>query len=174
MASKEKLPYIILGLLKEAPLSGYDLKIKFEQEIGEFWQAKTSQIYPSLKTLLEDGAVELSQEIVGARKKKIYHITEKGRTALAKWMLSPIEEFPVQKDEFMLRLYFQKKTELTELRSLIMSELVMHQSKLYHLQERQKILFDTPEKIAEDHGHFLILDYAIKREQFKIDWLNTL
>ena len=53
MSHRDKLSYIILGLLKTEPLSGYDLKKKFESEVGEFWQANTGQIYPSLRVLLK-------------------------------------------------------------------------------------------------------------------------
>ncbi|SON64502.1 transcriptional regulator of PadC (fragment) [Latilactobacillus sakei] len=50
MAQKNILQYLLLGLLNQAPKTGYDLKRVFENEIGEFWQAKHSQIYPELKT----------------------------------------------------------------------------------------------------------------------------
>ncbi|XVL26568.1 hypothetical protein AAA443_12200 [Staphylococcus equorum] len=40
MAQKNILQYILLGLLKNQSLSGYDIKKSFEKDIGEFWQAK--------------------------------------------------------------------------------------------------------------------------------------
>lgn len=174
MASKTKLPFIILGMLNEEELSGYDLKRKFENEIGEFWQAKTSQIYPSLKMLLEDGAVHVSTEIVGEKlQKKIYHITDYGREALTHWMESPVEEFPVQKDEFMLKLYFQDAQSQPEIQRLMTEELVQHQKKIHHLTERKELLFATEAQRSSEYGHFLILDFAIKREQLKIEWLES-
>ena len=42
MAQKNILQYLLLGLLNQAPKTGYDLKTRFlKNEIGEFWQAKT-------------------------------------------------------------------------------------------------------------------------------------
>ncbi|WCL70465.1 helix-turn-helix transcriptional regulator [Lactiplantibacillus plantarum] len=55
MAQKNKLQFIILGLLNQQPLTGYDLTKAFDDEIGEFWQAQHSQIYPQLKRLEEQG-----------------------------------------------------------------------------------------------------------------------
>lgn len=64
-----------MGLLKTEPLSGYDLKKKFESEVGEFWQANTGQIYPSLRVLLNDQAVTFDVHIVGEKlEKKTYQI----------------------------------------------------------------------------------------------------
>ena len=70
MASEDKLSYIILGLLKHEPLTGYDLKKNFENEVGEFWQANTGQIYPTLRKLFDAEAVDFDVEIVGAKLRK--------------------------------------------------------------------------------------------------------
>ena len=70
MASEDKLSYIILGLLKHEPLTGYDLKKNFENEVGEFWQANTGQIYPTLRKLFDAEAVDFDVEIVGAKLKR--------------------------------------------------------------------------------------------------------
>ncbi len=43
------LKYAILGLLRKGELSGYDISSYFKEELGQFWSAKHSQIYPELK-----------------------------------------------------------------------------------------------------------------------------
>ena len=45
---KNTLRYILLGLLSKKQMTGYELNQSFKNEIGEFWQAKHSQIYPEL------------------------------------------------------------------------------------------------------------------------------
>ena len=70
MAKKNMLKYIILGLLEKQELTGYDIKNIFEEEIGEFWKAKHSQIYPELKKLEEQKLICFRIEIVGSKLKK--------------------------------------------------------------------------------------------------------
>ena len=45
------LKYVILGLLTQKPMTGYEIKQKFEGALSEFWYANHSQIYPELKRL---------------------------------------------------------------------------------------------------------------------------
>lgn len=98
MSHRDKLSYIILGLLKTEPLSGYDLKKKFESEVGEFWQANTGQIYPSLRVLLNDQAVTFDVHIVGEKlEKKTYQITPKGIELFNEWLKHPVDRYPIQK-----------------------------------------------------------------------------
>lgn len=47
------LPFAILGWLHTEPMSGYDLKKRFEQGVGYFWPVDEMQIYRTLDRLLE-------------------------------------------------------------------------------------------------------------------------
>ncbi len=174
MSHRDKLSYIILGLLKTEPLSGYDLKKKFESEVGEFWQANTGQIYPSLRVLLNDQAVTFDVHIVGEKlEKKTYQIIPKGIQLFNEWLKHPVDRYPIQKDEFMLRLYFLDDKNEENLLKLIEEESIVHQKKLDYLTRRQKNLFGESEENKKS-GHYLVLDFAIKRETFKKEWLDSL
>ena len=49
MPKKRVLPYIILGILKQNPgFTGKEITYQFKNEIGEFWKASHSQVYPEL------------------------------------------------------------------------------------------------------------------------------
>ena len=85
------LQHVILGFLQYSPLSGYDLKKIFDTSVQHFWPADQSQIYRTLNFLTENGWAEMEkieQENRPARKE--YHITEAGREALQKWLLTPL------------------------------------------------------------------------------------
>src|SRR5688500_8244241 len=80
------LRYALLGLLADEPASGYDLTRSFEKALRRYaWHAQHSQIYPELTRLAADGLVEIASE--GARGRRVYSITEAGRTELRRWML---------------------------------------------------------------------------------------
>ncbi|MCY8818743.1 PadR family transcriptional regulator, partial [Bacillus atrophaeus] len=101
------LKYAILGLLRKGELSGYDITNYFKEELGQFWSAKHSQIYPELKKLTDEGFIEFRTAIQGTRlEKKMYTLTESGEQELHAWLTKkdPIPE--TVKDEFMLKAYF--------------------------------------------------------------------
>ncbi len=81
------LPHVILGFLNYAPATGYDLKKTFDATVRHFWPADQSQIYRTLARLVNDGAASL-EEIPQSGKpaRKLYHITDKGRSELMNWL----------------------------------------------------------------------------------------
>jgi DNA-binding PadR family transcriptional regulator len=69
----------ILGLLKERTMHGYQLKKRLSETLGPFWQVSYGSLYPALKRLQKQGAVEMvfPREDVG-RRKNVYRLTEQG------------------------------------------------------------------------------------------------
>lgn len=97
------LRYALLGLLRDEPASGYGLTRRFAQGIGRHaWSAKHSQIYPELRKLTDDGLIEVVAE--GTRGKRVYGLTEAGRTELRDWLMSEPGDSTVR-NEFLLRLF---------------------------------------------------------------------
>lgn len=99
------LGFALLGLLAREPLSGYDLAQRLRGRIGFFWQARHSQIYPELARLEAAGAV--AHAVVAQQQrpdKKVYSITETGRTVLRAWVTAPVVPSP-PRDELVLKAY---------------------------------------------------------------------
>jgi len=73
------LELAVLGLLKERTMHGYQLKKRLAETLGSFWQVSYGSLYPALRRMQQDGAVEMvfPKEGVG-RRKNVYRITEKG------------------------------------------------------------------------------------------------
>jgi DNA-binding PadR family transcriptional regulator len=78
------LELAILGLLKERPMHGYQLKKRLADTLGSFWQVSYGSLYPGLKRLQREGAVEMTfpREQVG-RRKNVYRITKEGEALFA-------------------------------------------------------------------------------------------
>ena len=73
---------IILGLIQIKPMTGYELKQKFDTSLGFFSGASFGSIYPLLKKLEKQGLVKLHLEVQDGRpNRKIYSITQRGRKA---------------------------------------------------------------------------------------------
>jgi DNA-binding PadR family transcriptional regulator len=72
------LKYMILGLLEEQPMHGYEVMQRLEEESGGFYSASPGSVYPVLQMLEDQGYVR-GEERDG---KKVYGITESGKSFL--------------------------------------------------------------------------------------------
>lgn len=72
------LKYVILQLLSEKPMHGYEVMRALEQESGGCYSASPGSVYPTLQ-MLEDQGYIVGEEKEG---KKVYSITEEGREFL--------------------------------------------------------------------------------------------
>lgn len=173
MAQKNNLKYILLGLLNEQSLTGYDLTKAFDSDIGEFWSANHSQIYPLLKKLELDGLIAHELVTTGEKlEKKLYSITSTGVDELTTWLHTPTPDLNANKDEFILKLYFIDQKSDPLLRPMLTEQLTLHTNKYLHLQTQMKNKFNNQMPSSNNYGHFLILEHAILREQEYKNWLE--
>ena len=75
---------LVLGLLEDQTLSGYDIQQILNQTDSECWGGiLTGSIYHALKKMESEGLIEVfSIEQTGLRQKAVYQITDKGREQL--------------------------------------------------------------------------------------------
>jgi DNA-binding PadR family transcriptional regulator len=102
------LELAVLGLLKERSMHGYQLKKSLSETLGPFWQVSYGALYPALKRLKAQGAVEevFPKTRVG-RRRNVYRLTEKGERAFAELLESAGQREPVGDDNgFRIRLAF--------------------------------------------------------------------
>ncbi|MBF8807332.1 MAG: PadR family transcriptional regulator [Enterococcus lacertideformus] len=173
MARKNTLRYILLGLLSKKNMSGYELNQSFKNEIGEFWQAKHSQIYPELAKMEEFGIIKHEIEITGMKlEKKIYRLTEEGKALLGEWIHTPMNDLPVNRDEFVLKLYFVKEVNDPRLTEIIEQQRGLHEEKREYLLARKAVIFPSKKEEEKNYGQYLILSHAINRETEYTNWLT--
>ena len=98
------LPHVLLGLLRDAPRTGYELERVLRSDLDPIWNAGFSQIYPELSRLRRRGWVLL--RVLGPRRgprRNLYRVTAAGRRELSRWL----EETPVAprgNDPLLVRL----------------------------------------------------------------------
>jgi DNA-binding PadR family transcriptional regulator len=73
------LKFVILRLISERPMHGYDVMKALKEESGGYYQPSPGSVYPTLQMLEDEGYV-VSEEKDG---KKVYSITDEGRAYLA-------------------------------------------------------------------------------------------
>ena len=72
------LKYVILRLLKDKPMHGYEVMRALEDESGGWYRASAGSVYPTLQ-MLEDQGLVSSHDDAG---KKVYTLTDAGRAYL--------------------------------------------------------------------------------------------
>jgi PadR family transcriptional regulator AphA len=97
--------YVILGMVRSEPRSGYEIKAIVDNTTRFFWAASYGQIYPELKRLSEAGLVEGIDASTGDRKRTRYAITADGEAELKDWLRKPPETAEMR-EEGLLKLFF--------------------------------------------------------------------
>ncbi len=109
MTLASQLEYALLGLIRQAPQSGYDLRKVFSSTPMRHFSDSPGSIYPALRRLEARGWVAPKTESGhNARKRQAYRVTPAGKTAFLHWLCTPItrEDVIHKLDELMLRFAF--------------------------------------------------------------------
>ena len=102
------LELAILGLLKERSMHGYQLSRQLTDSLGGLWRVSYGSLYPTLRRLERDRAVErvFDQDEVG-RRKNVYRITDEGERLFLE-LLSEAGHETGEENRFRVRLAFFK------------------------------------------------------------------
>jgi len=168
MTKENKTKYVILGLLLENSLTGYEIREIIKEPTMYFWHETDASIYPTLKVLLREGYVTSETIFVGKRKKEQFTITERGRKEFERWYASP-PDIDRRRSEFLLKLYFSTSTRKNELKHHLTTRL----RTCHDLLEAFKL---DAEKIRKEEPHktfwLELLQNALAHCELEINWLE--
>jgi DNA-binding PadR family transcriptional regulator len=101
------LELAVLGLLKERPMHGYQLSRELGDSLGGLWRVSYGSLYPTLRRLERDAAIESQAgDVRGARRKKVYRITEKGEQIFLELLQETPQDTQTEDARFRMRLAF--------------------------------------------------------------------
>lgn len=167
------LKHTILGFLNQNDLSGYDLQKKIEKTINHFWTSTQSQVYRTLKELVDGKLVEMQMIYQdGKPNRKNYSITQNGKEELLNWLTSHID-VPNHRNQFLVQFFFSDsidnqsiegnlghyKTVMQERLSFLKSNALKRNIRNEHDKKKQKI-FD------------LIAENGIRALENEIEWVD--
>ena len=110
--------HAFLALLDERDLTGYELKVRFERALGEFWQLNSGQVYSTVERLRRAGLVARRRDVErvaeGApppapsrrTERTRYTLTDRGRRELDQWLRAPLARLRPVRDATYVRLVF--------------------------------------------------------------------
>ena len=159
--------YVILGMLRPAPRSGYEIKTLVDNSTHFFWAASYGQIYPELRRLAEAGLVEGADGSRDGRKRTVYRITAAGRKELRDWLREPPATFEAR-DEGLLKLFFAG--------ALPPQEAVgtLEAMREHHLGVAERLRKIEPKAIAAGGFPLMVLRGGIEHSEFSAGWCERM
>lgn len=164
--------YGLLGLLSRQAQHGYELKRSFEQFTGGFWELNHGQIYQSLDRLAAEGLVSYTVETMdNAPERKVYEVTDKGRSALQRWLERNDARVRPLRDELFVRLAVMAHRPPEQLKGLLNSYRQTYAEHMRQLTRSKRVRSAEPDS-AETEVEMLLLDAAIFHCEADLRWLD--
>jgi DNA-binding PadR family transcriptional regulator len=172
------LEFAILGLLRESPMHGYELRKRLNTSLGVFRAFSYGSLYPCLKTLVGQGwLVEesagppqetLAAPLAGRRAKIVYRLTAEGKEHFEE-LLSQTGPDAYEDEHFAARFAFFGQTS----RDVRMRVLEGRRSRLEERLEKMRAsLARTRERLD---GYTLELQrHGMESVEREVRWLNEL
>lgn len=169
-ATDDLLDHIALGLLMTEPKHGYALYEDFVEMFGPVWQAGRSKFYATLAALHEQagylGAELEPQESRPPR--KVYHLTEAGRHAFARWLSEPVPHPRDVRVVIPVKLRFFEALDLSGAERLLDAQIAICEARL-GIEARRPVEAETA---GEDFFYELLYEFRRRQLLGMIDWLR--
>ena len=138
---------VILGLLRERPLYGYELKHIIEEHMGDWTNIAFGSIYYALDKLAGEGFVEqVGVEQDGARPSRtVYQITEAGRAEFLRLLREVWASFERQYFAIDVGLAFMNALPVEEIRHYLQQRVTMLEEVLQHIRDHQEEQMARPD-----------------------------
>jgi DNA-binding PadR family transcriptional regulator len=100
--------WAVLAVVVEKARHGYDIAAELgrDSEIGRAWRLGRPLVYRAIDRLEEAGLIERRRTEPGdaAPQRTVYGPTRKGRTALKRWLVEPVDRLRDVRSELLLKL----------------------------------------------------------------------
>jgi DNA-binding PadR family transcriptional regulator len=106
MKSASTLEFALIGLLRQKPQSGYDLRKTFTDTAMRHYSDSPGSIYPAIRRLSARGWIEAEPK--DRRGREAFHLLPAGVSALMEWLTQDLtrEDVVLRVQELMLRFAF--------------------------------------------------------------------
>lgn len=171
------LEFAVLGLLRESPMHGYELRKRLNTSLGVFRAFSYGTLYPCLKTLVAQGwlteepAAEealASAPLAGRRAKIVYRLTSEGKEHLED-LLAQTGPDAWEDEQFGVRFAFFGHTE----RDVRMRVLEGRRSRLEERLERMRAVLARTRERLDDYT-LELQRHGMESVEREVRWLNEL
>ncbi len=167
------LAHAILGILRDQPMTGYDLKTRcFDRSIAHFWPADQAQIYRTLERMVGEGWIAGALEMQESRpNKRVYRLTAAGEMELGRWLLSP-QAHAVIREPFLVQLFFAAPLSNAAVGALLAQQAALHRQQLARYEAIPLPPLDQLKGNRDLTFQRLTLEWGIALERAYLDWCD--
>lgn len=160
--------HIILGLLAQQPMSGYDIKSLFK---GLSWLIDSpsyGSLYPSLHSLLDEGLATVNVDPNDSKPpRKLYTITAAGQEELREWLEEP-SSYQLSVKAFVRHLILADSLSNDDLKK----RLVHRRSQIMDYLSNPDPLESSEKSVAQRQGQRLVHEYSTAIAEAELAWLE--
>lgn len=164
---------VILGLLRQRALYGYEIKQIIEDHMGDWTSIAFGSIYFALDKLAEEGFIErISVEQQGKRpSRSIYEITQSGRDEFLRLLRDGWQQIEQEHYDLDICLFFLNSLPLEEVKDYLRMRQTVLQETLKHIQSHRAEQLSNPQ-VPQLAG--AIFDHTLAHTQAELNWLTNL
>ncbi|GHH38466.1 PadR family transcriptional regulator [Streptomyces candidus] len=172
------LEFAVLGLLRESPMHGYELRKRLNTSLGVFRAFSYGTLYPCLKSLLANGWLieepgsapedALAASLAGRRAKIVYRLTAEGKEHFEE-LLSHTGPDSWEDEHFAARFAFFGQTE----REVRMRVLEGRRSRLEERLEKMRASLARTRERLDDYT-LELQRHGMESVEREVRWLNEL
>lgn len=170
MAPTLTVEHALLGFVAEQPSYGYEIyqQLSMPSELWQVWRMKQSQLYALLTKLEDAGHLSATLQAQEARPpRKVYALTEQGRTVYERWLTTPVPHGRQMRLEFLTKLYFAHRRHPDRVYELIEAQTRACEEWLAPLQERADGTSEPP------FFTFAVQQFRLQQVESFLAWLAT-
>ncbi|MFF9806819.1 helix-turn-helix transcriptional regulator [Streptomyces coeruleorubidus] len=169
------LEFAVLGLLRESPMHGYELRKRLNTSLGVFRAFSYGTLYPCLKTLVangwlieEPGNDTETAPLTGRRAKIVYRLTAEGKEHFEQ-LLSQTGPDAYEDETFAARFAFFGQTS----RDVRMRVLEGRRSRLEERLEKMRLSLARTRERLDDYT-LELQRHGMESVEREVRWLNEL
>jgi len=160
------LQHLLMGLLDRKPLHGYALRDQ-ARRYGWFYPMTNANIYPTLRRLEESGWILHAEEVHGGRVRKVYEITDQGRSELRRWLDDPKTPRMSVTDPALLKFSLLSRGSAARARTWLEDEMAAS----HDVASRVEGDLERPGAALSRYDR-LALRYTLRMARLRSEWLR--
>ena len=158
--------YAILGLIRERPTYGYELKKQLRQ-LERVAPIEPAMVYAILRSLagfdLIDGTVDDSSQ----PPKSVYTVTEEGDAQFQRWLRRPVGRIRETRLDFLIKLYFALREDHALARQILSAQLEAMRATTAEV-ERERVDLGAD---ADDFDR-IVTESRLSAARITLEWLE--
>jgi DNA-binding PadR family transcriptional regulator len=167
----------ILGFLIDQPMHGYALKRALSPALPRQRRVNDGVLYPLLKRMEAEGLISGRVERQeGSPDRRVFHPTQAGRRAFARWLESSVEEEDEVAYDFMLghpfltKCLFFRGLSPAQVAGKVSDQLEAGEAKLTDFRRIRKGMVER----GVDPYRIAVLDLGIAQQRERVRWLKQM